>query len=227
MVVFINFYTDSIKDIAEVCNKRFKKFCNKNEYMFYSKCLPDQPKISFKKNHLISTFLFNKKAEYIIWCDTDVYITNPNLNLLDYIDDTKTFNFSKDQYGLCAGFFVIKNNTLAHEFFYLMSLLGESDINSKIDGTKFCNFSSGVDKWEQNVYKTIFNYFPRFSKELGLISEDIIQNPDSKFNKDALAVHLWSHGWHHVPQMLMLFKKFDQIGYSPTQNWQSQHIDHQ
>jgi hypothetical protein len=139
-------------------------------------------------------------CSWVIWMDSDTILVNPNFDIQKYLatlpKEIDCF-FSSDDAGLCAGVMGFRPNFWSNWFLKTIWDLGSAN--------------RSPNRWEQDTIKVIYENFSDIRKHVHLIPQEIIQNPESKFSKDAWLMHFWT-GNRDKTKLLSLMKK-------ASENW--------
>ncbi len=210
-------YNGKNDDIIMPFLHRIVTYTSLNNYKFKFCCSKDVTLQN--KLKIISNELSNCDTDYLVWIDLDVFILDLHFKL-ESITTEHNFIFSKDDNVLCSGFIIIKNDYYARKVFDTLSFLNEikPDVQIK-ESLQYGGFlTENGNKFDQNTYKTIFNYFSQFTNNIGFIDDTIIQNPGSVFNKNAFAFHFWNI-WYHPEKVSLITKQLLRDGYFNLYLW--------
>jgi len=116
-------YDENIASFADINYKINKAYCNKNNIDLIRCNLRRQSNRSphWEKNPLLLEYIYN--YDYVIWLDADAHFYIDSKNIIDFINDYKSYNFifSKDipsfmKNGINTGFFIVKNTQYSIDF---------------------------------------------------------------------------------------------------------------
>ena len=126
-----------------------------------------------------------KNNNIVIWVDTDIHIVDYNKSIFDVINSIPyPLIFSKDDNGLCSGFFSARSVPEVKYFLELVKDCGELNIKD----------NPGKSYWEQSTIKFLLKKFPHFEKYIGYIPENIISHPRLGVKNETIAFHCWASG---------------------------------
>jgi len=172
----------------------------------------DRP-ASWNKILAVREVMETSRADWVVWFDCDTVVVNtskdPSVLLQDVPSDAEMI-ISSDNYGLCCGVFGMRNSAWSKQFLDALYFLGPINRNHP-----------QPDKWEQDSVKILHSHFRSVSTKIHLLSQDVIQNPDSKFCPDAWMMHYWTGGRNHEKLIELMrmarakwsFEAFDAANY--------------
>jgi hypothetical protein len=172
-------------------NKNFKVYSEKwgFDYKYLTKC---EHNVYWCKIYMLLDELITNKYDYVMWCDSDTYIFNMDINLSDivntYNSDILVGSDNNKVYDLInAGIFIIKNTLIGRQ--YLMDCI-------KSFNKKLCSKSDGSLKgvwaatcYEQGVMNILIN--DKYFKHTTILSNNLIYNNNICDNK-VFIMHLYA-----------------------------------
>ena len=143
-------------------------------------------------------------CDWVFWVDADALIvgTRP----LDPIVEPqagKDVLFSTDKCGYCAGVMLVRSCHWAWRYLDTAQFVGPTPL-------------AGRNLYDQSTLKALVANFPGVAERCGGMADSIVQNPDSAFHAEALAVHYW--GNNCGPEFLLIRKAvalYEAQGYTP------------
>ena len=151
-VTVVSMWAKNYSEIAEITIPNLLSYCERHGYDFRSILLEDGNAYHFRKHEFFKE-LFETDVDVIFYLDVDCLITNHNIKVEDFINDTYCFYITKDVHELNGGAVIIKNDRAGRMLNDI--ILGERDM--------FEN--------EQNVY----NSFPMIT--VGVEFMKILNHP--------------------------------------------------
>jgi len=182
-------YTEDWQGIIDLTKPGVVKYCEKHGYRYtytkYKRGLKD-----FDKIRTLLEILQQGYYEYVWQIDGDLAITNPDIPLEQYLDDTHDFFVCKDISGINSGSFVIKSTKWGKWF--LAWLLGcEWTQGHHCEQDSMTYFTKLFPSYVESKIKflpqsTINSYMYELYPEFGLQTEENGQWIEGK----SLALHL-------------------------------------
>lgn len=213
------FYTNNISDVGKLTSERLKEYCYINNYDFELFEYGNENISSWEKINICINCLKSSYHDYIVYLDADCLILNLDFDFYQLLNDTN-LSLSSDVYGICCGFFIMKNNEWTKKLLNIINFIKDVDFNKSLSSTtNIGGFNSLENKYEQNTFKVLLEYFPEIRSNIKTIPETIIQNPDSQFNKDAFIFHFWSFDWKYKEKMIYHIKNICKTNYYDLSNW--------
>jgi hypothetical protein len=184
---------DSLKELVSIHNKSVYDYSQKHGYEYYFKSdynSEDNLPVYWWKIQYMKDMLDADKWDYILWLDSDVVITRPEIPLEKLIEVEEESNktgikssilIGKDYPGgdndvFCAGVFMIKNDYMGKKFIY--DCLDYYKGNDKCLNTKTGEFTlNGIwagDCYEQGVMNKLLKGM--YSKYMYYIPESFCVN---------------------------------------------------
>jgi len=187
-------------DLYKHTEPYFKKYAIANNYEYKHILIDDiDPGIRRlqKVNLIVNQLQYNHDQklgplyEYIIYSDIDVVIKDPTYNIFDESKNLihKDITTSSDDYGLCAGFMIIKNTIFSKTFFNTCAFLKPTTI-SKLP-------RSQTSPGDQELIKHLYFEYPHITQNIdGNLSQGVVSNQQSSESdiNNSFAHHYW---WTH------------------------------
>lgn len=196
-VLLLNYYNEKFKPLYDVSKSGFTELCKNKNYTHNEVYLQeeDYKKIMMSKLSVIYNTLITTNADYIIYSDIDVKIIDPHFDIFEKYNFNKDITFSRDCYGLCAGFMVIKVSDFSKQFFSTCMYLG-------CHSQKECEFVNQLLNWDgkydtsddtdQELIKSLYYSYPNIRDNVDVeLPEWIISNPMST-EPGIFAHHYWT-----------------------------------
>ncbi len=206
-VCWITLYNKKYEPVFKFTEPNLINFCKINDF-FLEATEMDQPYevITFHKQIRASQLI--DYYDWVIWCDSDILIKNPQFYfrsvLKDFDEKNKSFLVSQDNLGVCAGFFAVKNNNFGKKFINTWAFLHEfkSDINIVFTDPK--NGNEG----DQHTLRCLYHSFPIVRDNTDFFPENLISNPNSKeLDKKLSFAHHFFGRWISVDDILKGMKE--------------------
>jgi len=192
-IKIVTLYDDAMSAIGDVTCELNRHYAQSHGYDFVCyRSLPD-PNLnpSWNKLRVIQQEIAN--CDWIFWIDADAVFVNRQRTLVDLFQSTvKPMLISSDSCGVCCGVFALKNCAWSVQLLATWLFLGEMSLASHQ------RFSSN-QLWEQHTFKAILGDFNVIHENVDIVSDAVIQNPDSTFCPDALVTHYWYSGMGRRP----------------------------
>jgi len=132
-ICFQLIYTADWVDLAKITVPNIVNYCRKHGYDWNIQSIQGRYSGYLKILNIQSLFAAND-ADVIVSLDCDTLITNYNIKIEDYLDDTHSFFICEDYNGLNAGVFVIKNSKWSADFLsYILQCEGQSGMYCEQD----------------------------------------------------------------------------------------------
>lgn len=184
MINVLSFYTPNLNEVGCLNAKRWENYCNLHNYEWICHrplSLDHHP--FWQKIYYINDIL-QQSYDDLLWTDIDVLIRNPHYDLKTILEKSDAdILISSDEWGLCAGFMMIRNSYWAQQFYGHLLFLG--DLKTELQHSLYANLLG-----DQNTMKYIYDGFPAVSSHFHLLGEDVVSCPQTK---DPIAP--FHHGW--------------------------------
>jgi hypothetical protein len=153
-ICVIMFYTENIKDYANINYKINKMYCEKynidiilSHDLFYT-----QRTVHWERLPLLLKYI--KNYDYIIWIDADAFFYIDSLNIIDIINKNLNidFIFSNDagNLNINTGFFIIKNSEYSINF--LIKWAFDNELYKNNSAPFFWDQGVLIDMYKNNIF---------------------------------------------------------------------------
>jgi hypothetical protein len=168
----VTLFDNPMAVLGEFTSERLVLYAKKHGYSatVYRQVLDPERSPSWNKLLAIQKALENP-SRWIMWIDADAAIAKFDVKLETILAGVQAnFVFGSDFNGLCAGIFFVRNCEWSRQAISAALLLG--DINIDPDGFGL--------KYEQNTFKTLIKYFPRFADQIHILPQRVLNSyPDT------------------------------------------------
>lgn len=190
-------YDKAMSAVGDVTSDINERYAQGHSYDFVCyRSLPD-PNIAPSWNKLRVLQQEMSSCDWIVWIDADAVFVNNQQSLQPLFDSSKRpMLVSSDADGVCCGIFALKNCAWSFQLLASWLFLGEMPM---LAHRRF----GCVQRWEQHTFKAMLGDYTNVYSNVGVIPEDIIQNPDSTFCPDALVMHYWYSGLDSKPDLIL------------------------
>lgn len=115
-IAIITACDDNQLDLLEITRPVYALYCDKHKHDFIEYKIEnfDRPASWFKIPALVKTL--NLGYEYVMWCDVDSLILKSDFILDNFLQHNKNLYICKDNLGINAGIFIVKNNETMLQF---------------------------------------------------------------------------------------------------------------
>jgi hypothetical protein len=193
---FYTHYNEAFKVIADLTVPTMQKYCYKQAYKFEALTTSNCDRhIVWHKIKLLLENL--NKYDYLCYCDADAIITNSNIKLEDFVNESpdKHLFICNDINGLNSGAFIIKNSWETKEFFTkVWNIAQNHPIYDYI-----CHWST-TQAEQKAMIATIGENHNEFQKHIHYIKQNKFNSyqyslynlnyPDGEWNENSLLLHL-------------------------------------
>lgn len=212
-VKIVTFYDDAMCAVGDVTRDINEQYATGHGYSFVCYRTRPDPNLNPSWNKLKVVQQEMGDYDWIFWLDADAVFVNKTRSLDDLFASTKKpMLVSSDTNGVCCGIFALRNCAWSVQLLTTWLFLGEMPLYSH---RRFHSES----RWEQDTFKALLSDFISVYSNVGVIPEDVIQNPDSAFCPDALIMHYWYSGLgRHADPILLALQALRENGgqYSPA-----------
>lgn len=195
----VTIYNEKYKPIFEYIEPNLRSFCVNNNFSLEAYKI-DEPyeTLTFRKQGRIVQLI--DSYDWVVWCDADIFIKKPTFDFRSLLGTYySSFIVSKDNLGVCAGFFAVKNTEFGRKFINTWDFLHEFKSDVNIVFTSPENGNEG----DQHTLRCLLRSFPVVRDNTDYFSENVISNPNSseKDKTDSFAHHYFGR-WLSVEDVL-------------------------
>jgi hypothetical protein len=180
-IAVITAFDNNHADLLEITRPIYNLYCDNQNYDFIEYKIEnfDRPQSWFKVVAIQKTLELG--YEHILWCDADSIILKQDYDLNNFIDGYKSLYICRDNMGLNAGIFIVKNTDLIKSFFRTVETMYPRYLNNH----PWC----GV--WEQAAIWELFgsNYLDIVS-HTQLVPQYILNAYKEHVNDQTFILHL-------------------------------------
>jgi len=133
MIRVLTHFTPSWKEIAAITVPVMQRYCDRHHYIFNAyRCTPYENYNGKEKiRHILSDL---KEGDVAMVMDADCLITNLNISLHNFIDDTHDFYITKHVGNINAGVFIVRKTEWLIKFLdYVFENIGKENIHCEQD----------------------------------------------------------------------------------------------
>lgn len=200
----VTFYNEKYKSIFEFIEPNLRLFCKNNSFSLEAYKI-DEPyeTLTFRKQGRVAQLI--DYYDWVVWCDSDILVKKPDFDFSTQLKYTsKSFIVSKDNLGMCAGFFAVKNNDFGKQFIRTWDFLHEYKSNVNIVFTAPENGNEG----DQHTLRCLYHSFPVVRDNTTFFPEHVVSNPNStkEDKRDSFAHHFFGR-WISVDDVLKGMKE--------------------
>lgn len=182
-VYLLRAWDNNYAPLAAATRRSIWSWCARNGIILRETICPPGPRHPAWNKLAVVTDSLRDPSATVIWCDTDIVITDPNQSLTHFYP-ANGIAFSTDNYGICSGFFIARGEW-ASWFLATISRLGPTATGSK---------------HEQDAIKLLAAQFPSAAEHITQFS--LIANPDTPYQSSPpFAYHAWAGDCQSLPKL--------------------------
>jgi hypothetical protein len=182
-------YDEKREEIGQLTEGVARAYCTRHGYEFVvyrSLWRPDLHPTYSCGESMAAEMEMNPTVDWFFRLDSDSIIVNQNIRLETLVEGAQCSMLgSADSNGLCMGTYFMRNSGWSSRLLQTISFLGDMTAERWKDYDHH-------NTYDQSALKCLARHFPRVSKEIALLPQNLIQNPRSTYCPEAFMMHYWS-----------------------------------